>query len=158
MTEKVMDCSKVPSETGCTLRIAGTESEVLDAAVSHAISVHGHDDTPELHETLRSLLEDVPGPGFVQVIEFRTDDIERVRAVEDEWAAATEGRRTTIRAVLGADRDEPGRYVVMAEFPSADAAKVNDGLAATEHFAEQMGKLVTQGPTFRNLDVVHIGG
>jgi hypothetical protein len=33
MTRKVADCRDFPSETGCTLTIAGTESEVLDAAL-----------------------------------------------------------------------------------------------------------------------------
>jgi len=33
-----------PSEKGCTLKISGTEQEVLDAAVQHAVSAHGHND------------------------------------------------------------------------------------------------------------------
>lgn len=59
MARKMIDCRKVPSEIGCTLTIAGTEEEVLDAAVAHAIAKHGHDDTPELREMIRSGLEDV---------------------------------------------------------------------------------------------------
>lgn len=59
MARKMVDCRKVPSEIGCTLTIAGTEEEVLDAAVAHAIAKHGHDDTPELREMIRSGLEDV---------------------------------------------------------------------------------------------------
>lgn len=156
MPDKIMDCSKVPSESGCTLRLAGTESEVLVAAVSHAVAVHGHEDTPELRTQLRGLLEDVPAPGFVQVIELQTDDLDGILALEQEWTAATEGARTTIRSVLGADREDPGRYLVVVDFPSADAAAANDVLPATNHFAEQVGKLVTAPPTFRNLDVVHI--
>ena len=34
----------------CSLKISGTEDDVLDAAVEHAISVHGHADTPELRD------------------------------------------------------------------------------------------------------------
>lgn len=59
MARQMIDCRKVPSEIGCTLTIAGTEEEVLDAAVAHAIAKHGHDDTPELREMIRSGLEDV---------------------------------------------------------------------------------------------------
>jgi hypothetical protein len=55
---KMIDCRKAPSEMGCTLTIAGTEQEVLDAAVAHAVAVHGHDDTPELREEIRGGLED----------------------------------------------------------------------------------------------------
>ena len=54
----MIDCRKVPSEIACTLAIAGTEEEVLDAAVAHAVAKHGHADTPELREMLRSGLED----------------------------------------------------------------------------------------------------
>jgi len=57
MTRKMIDCRKVPSDIGCTLTIAGTEEEVLDAAVAHAVAKHGHEDTPELREMLRGGLE-----------------------------------------------------------------------------------------------------
>lgn len=58
MSRKMIDCRKVPSENNCSLTIAGTESEVMDAAVAHAISAHGHEDGPELREMIRSGLED----------------------------------------------------------------------------------------------------
>ncbi len=57
MGRKMIDCRKVPSEISCTLTIAGTEEEVLDAAVAHAVARHGHADTPELREMLRNGLE-----------------------------------------------------------------------------------------------------
>ena len=59
MARKMIDCGKVPNEINCTLRIDGTEDEVLDAAVAHAVAKHGHADTAELRELLRSALEDV---------------------------------------------------------------------------------------------------
>ena len=55
-TRKYVDCSKFPSEINCTLYISGTEDEVLDAAVEHAVSKHGHAKTPELREELRGAL------------------------------------------------------------------------------------------------------
>ena len=57
MARKMIDCRKVPSETNCTLTIAGTEDEVLDAAAAHAVARHGHEDTPDLREKLRGSLE-----------------------------------------------------------------------------------------------------
>ncbi|HUY78403.1 MAG TPA: DUF1059 domain-containing protein [Ktedonobacterales bacterium] len=60
MARKVADCRAFPNEVGCTLTIAGEEREVLDAAVAHAVAVHGHKYTPELREQLRSLLTDEP--------------------------------------------------------------------------------------------------
>jgi hypothetical protein len=55
---KSVDCREYPSEKGCTLKLSGTEEEVLDAAVQHAVSVHGHENTPEFREELRSMLKD----------------------------------------------------------------------------------------------------
>jgi Protein of unknown function (DUF1059) len=39
------------------LVIIGEEDEVVAAAATHAAAVHGHDDTPELREQLRGMLE-----------------------------------------------------------------------------------------------------
>ena len=55
---KVMDCSKHPSENNCTLRISGKEDEVIPVAVFHAVTAHGHEDTPDLRQQLKSMLED----------------------------------------------------------------------------------------------------
>jgi Protein of unknown function (DUF1059) len=55
---KVMDCGKMPSEKNCTLVITGTEEEVVPVAIYHAISYHGHKDTPELRAQLKSMLQD----------------------------------------------------------------------------------------------------
>ena len=57
-TRKVIDCRQFPAEKPCTIAISGTEDEVLDLAVLHATSVHGHEKTPELREQLRTLLQD----------------------------------------------------------------------------------------------------
>lgn len=58
MGRKMVDCRKMPSESNCSLTIAGTPDEVLDAAVAHAVAKHGHEDTRELRESIRAGLED----------------------------------------------------------------------------------------------------
>jgi hypothetical protein len=58
VSRKVIDCRRFPSEKNCTLAISGSEEEVLDLAVLHAVTVHGHQNTPELREQIRSLLND----------------------------------------------------------------------------------------------------
>jgi len=55
---KSIDCRNYPSEKNCSLKISGTEDEVLDAAVQHAVSSHGHENTPELREQIKSILKD----------------------------------------------------------------------------------------------------
>lgn len=62
MTRKVADCRKSPSVMNCTLTISGEEEEVVRAATEHAVSVHGHEDTPELREEVRRQLEDEKVP------------------------------------------------------------------------------------------------
>jgi hypothetical protein len=51
------DCRRFPSETNCSLTIIGETDEVVRAATEHAVSVHGHEDTPELRHQVRELLE-----------------------------------------------------------------------------------------------------
>jgi predicted small metal-binding protein len=55
---KYIDCREFPSEKNCSLKISGTEEEVLEAAVQHAVSAHGHENTPELRGQLRQSLKD----------------------------------------------------------------------------------------------------
>lgn len=56
---KIIDCRLYPSEIGCTLSIEGTEDEVLQAATHHAVTMHGHDNSPELRDQIRLLMQDV---------------------------------------------------------------------------------------------------
>ena len=51
------DCRRWPSDSNCSLTIIGEEDEVVQAAAEHSVSVHGHEDTPELREQIRGLLE-----------------------------------------------------------------------------------------------------
>jgi len=55
---KYIDCSEYPSEKNCTLKISGTEDEVLECATAHAVATHGHSDSPEFRTELRTMLKD----------------------------------------------------------------------------------------------------
>ena len=55
---KVVDCRLHPSEKNCTLSIEGTEAEVLEAATQHAITAHGHTNSPELRERIKIIMKD----------------------------------------------------------------------------------------------------
>jgi len=55
---KVADCRLFPSNKNCSLTISGTEEEVLTVAVQHAVASHGHSDSPELRQQIRSMLQD----------------------------------------------------------------------------------------------------
>ena len=58
MARKSIDCRDHPDDTGCTLYLFGDEDEVVRAVAEHAASVHGMEDTPELRERFRSMLQD----------------------------------------------------------------------------------------------------
>jgi hypothetical protein len=58
MPRKYIDCREFPSHTNCTLAISGTENEVLDLAVLHAVNAHGHKNGQELRGQLRAMLKD----------------------------------------------------------------------------------------------------
>ena len=58
MARQYIDCREFPSETNCSVAIAAdNERELVEAAVQHAVAVHGHQDTPEFREQLTSIIK-----------------------------------------------------------------------------------------------------
>jgi hypothetical protein len=57
MSRKIADCRRFESDSQCSLTIIGEDDELLAAAVAHAVTVHGHQDTPELRTQIGELLE-----------------------------------------------------------------------------------------------------
>jgi len=55
---RYIDCREMRSENTCSLRISGTEDEVLAVAVQHAVATHGHRGSDELRAVLRRALKD----------------------------------------------------------------------------------------------------
>ena len=56
---KYIDCREMPSELNCSVAIAAdSEQELLEAAVQHAVAVHGHQDTPELRSAITQAFHD----------------------------------------------------------------------------------------------------
>ena len=59
MTRKFIDCREFPSEMNCSVAIsADTDRELIEAAVQHAVAVHGHQDTPEFREQIRQIMKE----------------------------------------------------------------------------------------------------
>lgn len=90
---------------------------------------------------------------FVQIVEFRTSEIdalrERGRAYEEEMGGDRSGR-----AMVCADRDNPGRYFIIGRFGSYDDAMRNSEDPRTQALADDMAKLADGPPTFYNLDLI----
>jgi quinol monooxygenase YgiN len=92
---------------------------------------------------------------FIQIIEFRTDQIDEVRELDAQWQAQAKSEgATTERAILCADRDDPGRCMQIVFFESYEDAEKNSKLPITQAFAGKMMALADGAPTFHNLDVV----
>jgi len=59
MARKYIDCRDYPSEMNCTVSLAAdSDEELLEAAVQHAVAIHGHTDTPELRKQLQALFKE----------------------------------------------------------------------------------------------------
>lgn len=91
---------------------------------------------------------------FVQIMELRTDRFEEGQALEREWEARTEGKRTLRRQVVGRDRNDPKRHVVLAFFDSYESAMENSNLPETQEFADKWVTLSDGPPTFTDLDIL----
>ena len=91
---------------------------------------------------------------FVQLIEMRTNRVEEIRQLEDEWEQATEGQRTLRKAIVGRDRNDPDRHIVIAFFDDYESAMENSNLPETRAFGEKQFALLDAPPTFTDLDVV----
>jgi len=61
---KYIDCREFDSKGGCSLRISGTEAEVVAAAMEHAVSAHGYRGWDELRIVLRAALKDEDRESF----------------------------------------------------------------------------------------------
>jgi hypothetical protein len=91
---------------------------------------------------------------FVQIIEFQTSRIAEFDAALDDWMAKSEGWRAPTRALHTEDRDRPGIYLQIVEFPSYEKAMENSTRPETAEFAQKLAGLCDGPPMFRNLDVL----
>jgi predicted small metal-binding protein len=63
MGRRFIDCREMPSDMKCSVAIAAdTDAELLEAAVQHAVAVHGHQDTAELRAQIKGAFKDGTPP------------------------------------------------------------------------------------------------
>jgi predicted small metal-binding protein len=63
MKRKYIDCREFPGDIKCTVALAAdTEDELMEAAVQHAVAVHGYQDSPELRQEIKSCFHDGTPP------------------------------------------------------------------------------------------------
>ena len=64
MARKYIDCRLFPSDSKCSVAISADDvDELVEAADQHAVSVHKHEDSPQLRKQIRaSIKEGNPAP------------------------------------------------------------------------------------------------
>jgi hypothetical protein len=90
---------------------------------------------------------------FIQIMDFKTSDIDAVRKLDDEWEQATEGKRTARRMLMCRDRNDGDRYVGVIFFDSYESAMENSNLPETQQIAAKYAA-ATKDMTFIDLDVI----
>ncbi len=59
MARRYIDCREFPSEMHCSVVISAyREDELINAAVQHAVAVHGETDTPEFRTEIRKAVHE----------------------------------------------------------------------------------------------------
>ena len=90
---------------------------------------------------------------FIQIMEIRTKNVDEIMKLDHEWEQATEGKRTLRRAVVGRDRNDPERHVIIAFFDDYESAMQNSNLPETQEFATKQSALA-ETVQFIDLDVI----
>lgn len=90
---------------------------------------------------------------YMQLIEVESPSYEELMKLHEQWRKDTEGERTVVRDWICEDRDRPGTYLMIVEFPSVEAAAVNNDLPATARIAQGLAALATRPIVFRNLNL-----
>jgi len=94
---------------------------------------------------------------FIQLVEMSTSRFDEMQKFNEEWREQNPDRLLDW-SIIGADRDNPGKYVAIVHFDSYETAMQNSEDPRTAEFAAKMEELSDGPPTFRNLDVVSTEG
>jgi hypothetical protein len=101
---------------------------------------------------------------FAQTITFRSDDPEALIALAHEWDALQASQDVTgfMETRILADRDDPGRYVMIADFgvvdpdvTAAQEALINNERRQTQEFAERFRALAHGEPEWHHYDELY---
>ena len=95
---------------------------------------------------------------FIQSFEFATDQRDKVLEVMGRWSADAIGIGSAQRATMAEDRSAPGRFVMVVWFDSPEAAAENSARPETGAFAEEFAALCSDGPVFREFEVIQTYG
>lgn len=104
---------------------------------------------------------------FAQVIRVQCSDPDALLELQAEWDAGQS--RSEVMGYIGtrllADRDQPGHYLILADFAevdgdltAADEAELNNQREATERWVERLRELVDGEPEWIHFDELYRTG
>ena len=76
--------------------------------------------------------------GFIQFIEFEATDIDAVAATLERFRDENPGALTASASTITEDRDRPGTYISIVEFPSYEKAMEQQSNPATSEFSASL--------------------
>ena len=91
--------------------------------------------------------------GFIQFIEFESTDIDAVAAMLERFRDENPGALTATASTITEDRDRPGTFISIVEFPSYEKAMEQQSNPPTSAFTASLAEVMSGAPRFRNLDV-----
>jgi len=91
--------------------------------------------------------------GFIQFVEFEATDIDALTTELKRFQVEHPGVLTASASTITEDRDRPGTYISIVEFPSYEKAMEQQSNPATSEFSTNLAKIMSGAPRFRNLDV-----
>ena len=95
---------------------------------------------------------------FIQSIEFATEQRTELHDLLTRWTADAIGSGSAQRSTLAEDRANPGHFVMAVAFESAESAAENSARPETAALAAEFTALCSDGPTFREFDIVAVFG
>ncbi|HKA93323.1 MAG TPA: hypothetical protein VKE97_05935 [Acidimicrobiia bacterium] len=104
---------------------------------------------------------------FTQIISVRSDDPDTIVQMAADWDRAQ--AETDVMGYIGAhvlaDRDDPGHYLIIAEFAAvepgvsaAEEAVRNNERTETQAWAEKLGAVVQEEPAYSHFDELYRTG
>jgi len=95
---------------------------------------------------------------FIQTIEFASEQRDDILELMGRWSADAMGNGTAKQGTMVEDRADPGRFVMAVTFESAESAAENSERPETGAFAEQFASMCSDGPSFREFNVIETYG
>ena len=95
---------------------------------------------------------------FIQTMTFAYADKDKLLEVGNAWATDAISAGTAKRGILAESRSNPGHYMWVVQFDSAEDAAKNNQRPETGEHAEKFGALTSDGIAFSEYDVIAVHG